>query len=96
MVAMRAITGLRKNVQEDNQHLQVDEAETARSAVAEGQAMVVFMDYTLRSSGKTLADSPEIGGQAEGFGGGYERVADAGAGSAAAAGVVAVSVQPMG
>src|SRR3984893_1220072 len=38
--------GIAKNVQEDNHHLQLDEAETARSAVAEGQAMVVFMDYT--------------------------------------------------
>jgi hypothetical protein len=48
------------NVQDDNRHLQVDEADTARSAVAEGQAMVVFVDYGLRPSGKTLADSPEI------------------------------------
>jgi len=48
------------NAQEDNRHLQVDEADTARSAVAEGQAMAVFVDYTLRPTGKTLADSPEI------------------------------------
>ncbi len=53
--------GIAKNVQEDNHHLQLDEAETARSAVAEGQAMVVFMDYTLRSTGKTLADVPALG-----------------------------------
>jgi hypothetical protein len=46
------------NVQDDNKHLQVDEAETAREAVAEGQAMAVFIDYTLRSTGKTLADAP--------------------------------------
>lgn len=45
---------------EDNRHLEVDEASTARDAVAEGQAMAVFVDYTLRSTGKTLADSPEI------------------------------------
>ena len=51
------------NVQEDNRHLQVDEADTARSAVAEGQAMAVFVDYTLRSTGKTLAQAPEITGQ---------------------------------
>jgi hypothetical protein len=49
-----------KNVEEDNRHLQVDEAETARSAVAEGQAMVTFIDYTLRPTGKTLADAPEL------------------------------------
>jgi len=48
------------NVQEDNRHLQVDEADTARDAVAEGQAMAVFVDYSLRSSGKTLANSPEL------------------------------------
>lgn len=50
------------NAKEDNQHLQTDEAETARSAVAEGQAMAVFVDYTLRSTGKTIADAPpELG-----------------------------------
>jgi len=48
------------NVQDDNRHLQVDEADTARSAVAEGQAMAVFVDYTLRPTGKTLADAPDI------------------------------------
>ncbi len=53
--------GIAKNVQEDNNHLQVDEAETARGAVSEGQAMVVFMDYSLRSTGKTLADVPALG-----------------------------------
>jgi hypothetical protein len=45
-------------VKDDNRHLQVDEAETAREAVAEGQAMAVFIDYTLRPSGRTLADIP--------------------------------------
>jgi len=49
-----------KNVQDDNRHLQVDEADTARTAVAEGQAMAVLIDYTLRSSGKTLADAPDL------------------------------------
>src|SRR5580698_10439598 len=51
------------NVQEDNRHLQVDEADTARTAVSEGQAMAVFVDYTLRPSGKTLADAPELAGR---------------------------------
>jgi hypothetical protein len=55
-----SMNGQSHNVQEDNRHLQVDEADTARSAVSEGQAMAVFVDYTLRPSGKTLADSPEI------------------------------------
>ena len=49
-----------KNVDEDNQHIQTDEADTARDAVTEGQAMVVFLDYTLRPSGKTLQNSPEM------------------------------------
>jgi hypothetical protein len=48
------------DVQDDNRHLQSDEAETARDAVAEGQAMAVFVDYTMRSTGKTLADAPPI------------------------------------
>ncbi len=53
--------GTAHNVQEDNQHLQTDEADTARDAVAEGQAMAVFVDYSLRPTGKTLADAPELG-----------------------------------
>ena len=57
------VNGLSKNVVEDNHHLQTDELETARSAVAEGQAMVTFIDYTLRPAGKTLADVPELMGQ---------------------------------
>lgn len=48
-----------KNVKDDNKHLRVDEAETAREAVAEGQAMAVFIDYTLKSTGRTLADTPD-------------------------------------
>jgi hypothetical protein len=55
-----SLNGPSHNVQEDNRHLQVDEADTARSAVAEGQAMAVFVDYTLRPSGKTLADAPDL------------------------------------
>ena len=87
--------GIAKNVQEDNHHLQLDEAETARSAVAEGQAMVVFMDYSLRPTGKTLADVPALGDKlkdmvADSSGGTF---AGAGTCSAAAAGVAAVSVQ---
>jgi hypothetical protein len=49
-----------KDVQEDNHHIQTDEGDTARDAVAEGQAMVVFLDYTLKPTGKTLQNSPEI------------------------------------
>ena len=56
-----SLEGVSHNVQDDNRHLQVDEAETARDAVAEGQAMAVFIDYTLKPSRKTLADAtPEM------------------------------------
>ena len=49
-----------KNAAEDNRRLATDEQDTARSAVAEGQAMVVFLDFGLRDSGKTIADVPGI------------------------------------
>ncbi|WP_263383775.1 hypothetical protein [Granulicella arctica] len=52
--------GVAKNSQEDTKHIQTDEAETAREAVAEGQAMVSFVDYTLKPAGKTLLDAPEL------------------------------------
>ncbi len=45
----------------DNRHLQLDEASTARESVSEGQAMVVFVDYGLKDTGKTLATVPELG-----------------------------------
>src|SRR3984893_11212603 len=58
-----SLNGPSHNVQDDNRHLQVDEPDTARTAVSEGQAMAVFVDYTLRPSGKTLADAPELAGR---------------------------------
>src|SRR5260370_9895167 len=57
-----SLNGPSHNVQEDNHHLQVAEADTAPSAVAEGQAMAVFVDYTLRPTGRTLPDAPAIPG----------------------------------
>jgi hypothetical protein len=53
-----SLEGVSRNAEDDNRHLQVDEADTAREAVAEGQAMATFIDYTLQPSGKTLADAP--------------------------------------
>ncbi len=50
-----------KNVADDNKHIALDEASTAREAVTEGQAMVAFVDYELKDSGKTLATAPELG-----------------------------------
>jgi len=51
--------GTSRDGSEDNARVQVDELETARQAVAEGQAMVVYLDWDLRDTGKTLAESPE-------------------------------------
>ena len=52
-----------KNMDEDNDHLRVDEADTAREAVAEGQAMVVFLDWGLAPKGQSLAKLPDIAAQ---------------------------------
>ncbi len=54
------VHGISGNLKEDNRHLETDEVETVRGAVAEGQAMAVFVDYSLRATGRTLADSPEV------------------------------------
>ncbi|HEV2274878.1 MAG TPA: hypothetical protein VGR96_11975 [Acidobacteriaceae bacterium] len=54
-----------KTVAEDNQMLAIDERDTARDAVLEGQAMAVYMDYTLRNSGKTLRTLPDVGDDME-------------------------------
>ncbi len=44
----------------DQDHLARDEMDTARDAVAEGQATAVMMDYTLKPLGKSLIKDPEI------------------------------------
>ena len=56
-----APTAIAKNVREDNEHIQLDEASTSRESVTEGQAMAVFVDYELQPMGKTLKDAPEFG-----------------------------------
>lgn len=48
------------NVTEDNQRLSVDERDTARDAVLEGQAMAVYLDYTLKPAGKSLMTAPDV------------------------------------
>ena len=57
--------GTAKNAAEDNKHIETDEADTARDAVLEGQAMVSFADYTFKKQGidKTLKDMPEAAAQ---------------------------------
>ena len=81
-----------KNVDEDNDHLRMDEADTAREAVAEGQAMVVFLDWGLGAEGT-------VAGEAAGYcsatgrpGRRRQRFAGDEAGSAAAEGVAVVSL----
>lgn len=54
-------TNISKTAEEDNQHIVLDEASTARECVTEGQAMVTFIDYELKDAGKTLATAPEFG-----------------------------------
>ena len=49
-----------KNVSEDNEHIRTDEGDTARDAVTEGQAMVVFLDWELKPTGRTLTDVPDM------------------------------------
>jgi len=51
---------LAKNATEDNDHLARDEMDTARTAVLEGQAMAVFMDYELRKTGRSIVKNPEL------------------------------------
>ena len=52
--------GVSRSNGEDAERIQVDERESARQAVTEGQAMVVFVDFGL-PKGQTLANSPEVG-----------------------------------
>jgi hypothetical protein len=44
----------------DSDHLSRDEMDTARDAVAEGQATAVMMDYMLKPLGKSIVDNPEL------------------------------------
>ena len=44
----------------DLDHLKRDEMDTARDAVAEGQATAVMMDYVLKPMGKSLVKDPEV------------------------------------
>ena len=48
------------NYHDDTDHLAKDEMDTAREAVAEGQATAVMMDDMLKPMGKSLVKDPEI------------------------------------
>ncbi len=48
------------NAAGDTEHLARDEMDTARDAVAEGQATAAMMDYILKPMGKSLIKDPEV------------------------------------
>jgi hypothetical protein len=56
----KTATDVATNVKEDNQHIDTDEEDTARDAVLEGQAMAVFMDYSLKPAGQTMLTAPDM------------------------------------
>jgi hypothetical protein len=45
---------------DDSKHVATDEDDTAREAVLEGQAMAVFVDYSLAPAHKSLRTAPEL------------------------------------
>ena len=49
-----------RHAKTDEEELALEEAQSAREAVIEGQAMLVLLDYMLAPSGKSVADSPAI------------------------------------
>ena len=49
-----------KTAKSDQEELELEEAQSAREAVVEGQAMVVLLDYMLDPVGRTVIDSPEV------------------------------------
>jgi hypothetical protein len=51
---------LAKNVTEDNQHIAIDEQDTAREAILEGQAMAVLVDYSLKPAGQSILTNPAL------------------------------------
>lgn len=53
------IHGPSTTLADDRRHLASDELESAREAVSEGQAMIVFFDDSLRASHRSVADVPE-------------------------------------
>ena len=76
----------------DTDHLAKDEMDTARDAVVEGQATAVMMDYILKPMGKSLVKDPEVMDFVKQQMSGSDRFAGAGARSAAALRVAAVSL----
>src|ERR1700728_2129681 len=51
---------LSRNFTDDRKHVATDEDDTAREAVLEGQAMAVFVDYSLAPAHKSLRSAPDL------------------------------------
>jgi hypothetical protein len=51
---------LSRSFTEDKKHIATDEDDTAREAVLEGQAMAVFVDYSLAPAHRSLRTSPDL------------------------------------
>lgn len=51
---------LSRTFKDDQRHVATDEDDTAREAVVEGQAMAVFVDYSLAPIGRSLRNSPQL------------------------------------
>jgi hypothetical protein len=51
---------LSRSVVEDNQHIAIDEQDTAREAILEGQAMAVLVDYGLKPAGQSILTNPAL------------------------------------
>ncbi|HTV81715.1 MAG TPA: hypothetical protein VME18_03615 [Acidobacteriaceae bacterium] len=49
-----------RTFKQDQRHVATDEDDTARQAVIEGQAMAVFVDYSLAPFGRSLRNSPQL------------------------------------
>lgn len=49
-----------RTFEQDQQHVATDEDDTAREAVVEGQAMAVFVDYSLNPFGRSLRTAPQL------------------------------------
>jgi len=56
----KSLDGISHNVAQDNRHIRVDEVDTARQAVLEGQAMVTYIDYALSPRHISIADNPDF------------------------------------
>lgn len=56
----KSLDGISHNVTQDNRHIRLDEDDTAREAVLEGQAMVTYIDYALSPRHVTIADNPNF------------------------------------